>query len=112
MDIDKARDLVREAMTDLGEPYAEAAQVLLDDHATLQNATSSVRIGAREREVLAFMRTVPGIPMSPEAVRVAISLTHSPAELMARLAQKGLLRRPTKSAIYVWTTDLGSDDGA
>jgi hypothetical protein len=99
MNIDKARLILAELGSVLGEQYAEAVDVVLNDHGTLMGKRNA-RTGAREQAVLEYMATLPGAPMSPGAVQAALGLDHTPASAMANLADKGRLERFGTRALY------------
>lgn len=101
MDINKARQILDELGSVLGDHYAEATRIVLDDHERLIGSRNA-RTGAREAKIMDYMAGVPGVPISPDAVRHQLGLTTSPAPAMANLADKGRLQRLGKAALYMY----------
>jgi len=47
-----------------------------------------------------YMETIPGVPMTPKSVELALDLDYSVADSMDNLAKKGRLQRLGKHAVY------------
>lgn len=100
MTTDKAREVLAELGSILGDQWAEAINIVLEDHDRLR--APRTRRGSREEKVLEYMTEHPNVPLTPGAVQAATGLQRSPASAMANLAQKGRIRRYGNSAIYTY----------
>lgn len=100
MTIEKARDVLKELGSILGDQYSDAINAVLEDHDRLREPRR--RRGSREETVLEYMSQHPGVPLTPGAVQQATGLQRSPASAMANLAQKGRIHRYGNSAIYAF----------
>jgi hypothetical protein len=107
MAVAEAKATLAELGQMLGPTHAEAILVLLADHEAL---STRKRVGSRERTILEYMASVPGVPMTPGAVQVATGLAHNPAAAMQNLAAKGLITRMPTGALYVYENKAEGED--
>jgi hypothetical protein len=101
MEIEKARAVLEDLGNVLGEHFADAIKTVLNN----QGVATPRRVGIRERKILNYMSSLPGVPLTPGAVQAAIKLEHTPAAAMANLAQKGMLIRLGSGALYTFPED-------